>query len=95
MDAAAVLIVVLLGVTWRAMQRFPPLDFAGSGRDPLDRFWRMSTEDQALRRWYMLQQLEINLEMQDETRRFHEVQLRPAPPAPPPERSDLREPKQR
>ena len=92
MTAAAVLMGIFLGVAWRTLQRIPLLDFAGSGRDPLERFWRMSTEDQAMRRWYMMQQLEINREMADETRRFHEIQVKPPPP--PPERPAF-EPKPR
>jgi len=96
LSAAAVLIGILLGAAWRGLQRIPLLDVAASGRDPLERFWRMSTEDQALRRWYMMQQLEINREVADETRRFHDLQVKPPPPTTTTtERPDLGEPKQR
>jgi len=79
--AAALLIGILLGITWRGIQRFALLDVPGGDGDPMAHFWRMSAQDQALRRWYMLQQLDIDREIQAETRRYHDLQLKPPSPA--------------
>ena len=92
-SAAAVLIGVFLGITWRAIQQIPPLDFLGAGSDPMDRFRWMSVQEQAQRRWYLEQELQIQREIQAETQRDHELQLRPPPRAQ--ERPDLLEPKKR
>jgi DNA-binding response OmpR family regulator len=91
--AAAVLIGILLGITWRGIQRIPLVDFPGGAGDPMTHLWRMSAQDQALRRWYMLQQLDIDREIQAETRRYHDLQLKPSLPAP--ERQGLPEPGKR
>jgi DNA-binding NarL/FixJ family response regulator len=90
---AAVLIGILLAIMWRAIQKISPLDFAGVGGDPMERFWRASIQDQAMHRWYLMQQLEINRHIQAETERYHDLQLRQ--PLPAPEKAETLEPRKR
>jgi hypothetical protein len=52
-----------------------PAEMLREGRQGLpDRLWTQSAQDQALRRWYMAQQLDLNREMNEQTRRYHEEQ---------------------
>ncbi|HEV3026398.1 MAG TPA: hypothetical protein VG457_02440, partial [Planctomycetota bacterium] len=91
--AVAMLIGIFLGIAWGAIQRIPPLDFLGASGDSMDRFWRMSLQEQALRQWYLAQELQIHREIQAETQRDHELQFRP--PLPAQERGDHFEPQKR
>jgi DNA-binding response OmpR family regulator len=53
-----------------------PTEMFREGRQGLpDRLWTQNAQDQALRRWYMAQQLDISHEMNEQTRRYHEEQL--------------------
>jgi hypothetical protein len=70
--AAALLIGVLLAATWSSFGAIAPL----AGDTGLDRFWRMSVQDMAERRLYRQQQLELDRQMNDETRRHYEAQQR-------------------
>jgi hypothetical protein len=40
-----------------------------------DRLWTQNAQDQALRRWYMAQQVDLSREMNEQNRRYHEEEL--------------------
>lgn len=75
MTAAALLIGVLLAASWSALGAVAPLGGI-VGDSGVDRLWRLSLQDLAERRWYQQQRLELDRQLNDETRRHYEVQQR-------------------
>jgi DNA-binding NarL/FixJ family response regulator len=73
---AALVIGIGFAASWEGLfASLLPVDLRKELSDGFgERLWRQSAQDQALRRWYMMQQLELGREMNDQTRRYYDAQ---------------------